>query len=166
LPADALAADVALTVEADLTVRVPSGADLSVHGLLRRAGELVDTSGRGLAYGLTAASVRDAFDGGLTGPDLLAWLAAHADGPLPAVARRTLEGWWARYGTLRLYDEVTLLELGDDLLVRELQATTSLDKSLLCTFSPRVVAVDPAAADALVAELTRLGHTPRVVEGA
>jgi hypothetical protein len=143
---------------------VPPGADLAVHGLLSRAGEVVEASGRGLAYRLTAAGVRDAFDDGWTGPDLLAWLAERADGPLPAAARQTLEGWWAHYGTLRLYDEVTLIELGDDLLLRELQATTSLDRALLYTFSPRVIAVDPAAADGLVAELTRQGHTPRVVE--
>jgi hypothetical protein len=164
LPADALAADAALAVDADLTVHVPPGADLAVHSLLGRTGEVVQASGPGLAYRLTATGVRDAFDGGWTGPDLLAWLAERAAGPLPAAARQRLEGWWAHYGTLRLYDEITLIELGDDLLLRELQATTSLDKALLYTFSPRVIAVDPAAADALVAELTRQGHTPRVVE--
>src|SRR5207237_9245993 len=94
LPADALAAEAALAVDADLTVHVPPGADLAVHSLLGRAGEGVEASGPGLAYRLTAAGVRDAFDGGWTGPDLLAWLAERAAGRLPAGARRTFEGWW------------------------------------------------------------------------
>jgi hypothetical protein len=65
---------------------------------------------------------------------------------------------------VRLYDELAVIELNDDLLLAELLAATSLDASLIHTFSPRLVAIDAAKADALVAELTRRGYAPRVVE--
>jgi len=61
---------------------------------------------------------------------------------------------------------VTLIELGDDLLLRELLAASSLREAVLHTFSPRLVAIDSARVDELVEELTRLGYTPRMVDEA
>jgi hypothetical protein len=78
--------------------------------------------------------------------------------------RNVLEGWWTGYGNVRLYDDLTLLDLGDDILLRELRATTSLEDAMVDTFTPRLVAVDGARVEALIAELRSLGHTPRVVE--
>ncbi|MDQ2741959.1 MAG: hypothetical protein M3Z66_06630, partial [Chloroflexota bacterium] len=97
---------------------------------------------------------------------LMALLGERAGGTLPEAVQAILERWWESYGAIRLYDEVTLVELGDDLLLRELLAASSLRDSVLHTFSPRLVAIDSARVDELVEELTRLGYTPRVVEEA
>jgi hypothetical protein len=104
------------------------------------------------------------FDTGTSGPEFVALLSARAGGRLPRVVRATLDRWWQGYGALRLYDDLTVIELGEDILLPELLATTSLPAALLHTFSPRVVAIDPSLADALVAELTARGYAPRVVE--
>lgn len=159
-----------LTVETDpegagLIVVVPAQAsDGMIHTLLARIGELVQASPRGLRYRLMPERVQEVFDEGTTGPDLIRLLAS-AGGTLPEQVGAALAEWWAGYGTIRLYDELALVELDDDLLLRELLVTSSLGGMLVYTCSPRVVAIDPARVDELLAELTRLGHTPRLVEG-
>lgn len=155
-----------LVVGNDLTVLVPPGAAAAeTHAWLARLGELVEATGAGLRYRLTAERAQTAFDDGLTGPEVVDFLAAGSRGPLPAATRTTLDRWWAGYGRARLYDELCLVELGDDFLLPELLASTPLPGWLVHTFSPRLIAVEPAAVDELVAALARLGHAPRVVEG-
>jgi hypothetical protein len=152
-------------IDADLTVLVPAGtADVSIHGRLARAGELVEASAAGLRYRLTAARMQDLFESGMTGPEFARFLTELSGRPVPPEARQTLDGWWSGYGAIRLYDELALLELGDDLLQRELSAATSLGTAIVHVFSPRLIAVDPARVDGLVAELTSRGYAPRVVE--
>jgi hypothetical protein len=159
-----------LTVEMDRragvpVVTVPAGSsDIGDRSLLARVGRLVEASPGGLRYQLLPAHLQIAFDDGLQGPDLIQALTAQAGGTLPQEVRTTLERWWNDFGTVRLYDELALIELSDDILLRELLATTSLDRALIQSFSARVIAVDPSMVDALVAELTRAGHTPRVIE--
>lgn len=154
-----------IVVDADLSVLVPAGTvDAAVHGLLARAGDLVAASGEGLRYRLTPAGLQALFDAGTTGPEFVRFLAERAGGALPAAVRSTIDRWWSDYGTVRLYDELAVIELNDDVLLTELLAATSLDASLVHTFSPRLIAVDSAKADDLVAELTSRGYAPRVVE--
>lgn len=154
-----------VAVADDLTVRVPPGAaDPALHALLARVGELVGVGAEGLAYRLTAERVHEAFETGLDGPALLGALRTAAGGKLPAAARRRLEAWWTGYGSVRLYDGLTLVELGEDTLLPELRAAAGLDAAILYQFSPRLIAVAPAETDALLARLARHGYTPRVVE--
>lgn len=149
------------------SILVPAGsADTSVHVILAALGELVSISPAGLHYRITADRVRSQFDAGLGLDDLVQGLARYTNGSLPASLLAPLERWWAGYGTIRLYDDITLIELADDLLLPELLATSRLESALIHTLSPRLIAVDPAQVESLVAELTRLGHTPRVLEGA
>jgi hypothetical protein len=168
----ALSRDGQLTVEMDRrtglpVVTVPSGSSDGVdRTLLARVGQMIEASPHGLRYQLLPARLQYAFDDGLQGPDLIEALAIQSGGKLPADVRSTLERWWNDYGSVRLYDELTLIELSDDILLRELLATTSLDRALIHSFSSRLIAVDPSMVDALMAELTRQGHTPRVIEDA
>jgi hypothetical protein len=146
-------------------VVVPAGtADVDVYTWLARLGELTGASIEGLRYRLTPERVQMAFDDGLTGPALTQFLDERVDGSLPEDVQTVIERWWQGYGRVRLYDDLTLIELGDDVLLRELAATTSLSSALVHTFSPRIIAVDPARVDAFIEELTRSGHTPRVVQ--
>ncbi len=144
----------------------PNTLDSGIHSMLAAIGTMAGASPQGLRYRLTAQGVQRAFDGGASGPQLMALLGERAGGTLPEAVQAILERWWESYGAIRLYDEVTLVELGDDLLLRELLAASSLREAVLQTFSPRLVAIDSARVDELVEELTRLGYTPRVVEEA
>ncbi|HEU5422940.1 MAG TPA: helicase-associated domain-containing protein, partial [Nitrolancea sp.] len=154
-----------LVVGDDLTVLIPiDHPDSEIHGLLAQAGELVEASPGGLRYRLTSERVQALFDQGVSGPEMLRVLDEHG-ATLPQAARAQLDGWWDAYGRVRLYDELTVIELADDRLLPELLAGTSLGEKLIYTFSPRLIAIDASAAGELVAELTRLGHAPRLVEG-
>jgi hypothetical protein len=158
-------APAAILVRDDLTVLVLArSTDVAIHGQLARAGDLIEASGEGLRYRLTSAGMQTVFDSGVTGPEFTKFLSTRASKKLPAAVTKTIDEWWSGYGAIRLYDELTLIEFGDDVLLSELLAATSLDASLLHTFSPRLVAVEPARADDLVAELTARGYAPRVVE--
>jgi hypothetical protein len=155
----------ALIVRPDLTVLVPAGtSDVAAHSILARAGTIAEVSAAGLRYQLTAERVHALFDTGTTGPELIQFLADHADSPLPDSVRAVVDGWWASYGSIHLYDDLTLVELGDDFLLPELLATTTLRTALVHVFSPRLIAIDPSAVDRIIAEMTRLGHAPRVID--
>lgn len=136
------------------------------YNVLADLGRLSSATPHGLVYRLPRESVQSAFAGGLTGPVLLEVLTKVAGGALPDDVRQVIEHWWQAFGRVRLYDDMTLIELGDDLLGRELQATSSLAQRQIHAFSPRLIAVDPADVEGLVTELTRLGYMPRVVEEA
>lgn len=155
-----------LRVDDDLTVLVSAAmADRSVYSLLAALGELVGASPDGLRFRLRPESIQRHFDAGNSGPDLLHFLEARVLAPLPGAARAKIEAWWSSFGRVRLYDDVTLLELADDYLLPELLASTSLSSAVICTLSPRVVAVDPKSVGRLIDELTRAGHPPGVSEG-
>ncbi len=150
-----------------VTVTVPAGSpDPAVHTVLRTIGDLQQVSSAGLRYRMSAERLQAVFEDGFTGHDIINTLANCAGGVLPDAVRQTIDDWWKAYGTIRLYDDVTLIELGDDVLLRELRATTSLERTLVHVFSPRLIAVEGAMAEDLLAEIKRLGHTPRLVESA
>jgi hypothetical protein len=151
----------------DASVLVSSGtADASVHSLLARVGELAGGSAEGLRYTLTAERVQAAFDNGLSGPELVRFLEERSSKRVPRRVRSRIERWWASYGSVRLYDELSLVELSQEILPAEvLAAVPALRKHLVYAISPRLLAVEPTAADAVVAELVRLGYAPRIVEG-
>ena len=61
-----------------------------------------------------------------------------------------------------IYDDMTLIEFGDDFCLPELLAATSLSQILLTTFTPRLVAVRTDKAADYLAELQSRGYTPRM----
>ncbi|HEY2593594.1 MAG TPA: helicase-associated domain-containing protein, partial [Chloroflexota bacterium] len=161
------ASTAAIDVSSDGSVRVPAGTtSADVHRVLADVGEFVGGSADGLRYRLSAERVQLAFDDGLTGPDLLNFLEDRASKPVPGRLRATIERWWARYNSVRLYDELSLVELSDEVLPEEiLAAVPAVRQHLVYAISPRLLAVEPAAADTVVAELARLGYAPRVEHG-
>lgn len=155
-----------LAVDADFTVHVPAGApDGGIYSLLAQAAELVGFSPDGLRYRLSGERVRALFDDGMSGLDLLRYLERRSAAPLPERVRQAVQRWWTGYGRVRLYDDLTLLELADDYLLPELLRTTKLADVLIHTFSPRLIAVEPEGVDRLIADLTRAGHPPGLFEG-
>jgi hypothetical protein len=137
-----------------------------VHSLLTRVGELVSGSAEGLQYQMTAERVQTAFDDGLSGPELLHFLEERSSKRVPRQVHSRIERWWANYGSVRLYDELSLVELSEEILPAEvLAAVPALRRHLVYAIAPCLLAVEPTAAEAVVAELVRLGYAPRVLEG-
>jgi Helicase conserved C-terminal domain/SWIM zinc finger len=148
-------------------ILVPAGyPDTQLHILLTEIADLADISPDGLRYRLMRQRAQEAFERGVTGPGLLRILADRAGGSVPENVRVVLDAWWKSYGNVRLYDDLTLIEFDDDILLRELLATSSLRGALVDVITPRLVSVEPAAVRSLLGEMERLGYTPRVMEDA
>jgi hypothetical protein len=65
---------------------------------------------------------------------------------------------------VKLHRRVCLIQTEDALLAEELLAGKKLSQDLAGRLTDRVLLVRPGRVDAVVAELQRMGHTPRVVE--
>lgn len=77
---------------------------------------------------------------------------------------RQLEQRLANYGRVRLYTDVTLVEVADTLTLRELAATTSIEQQVIRFLTPTTLLVKKQAAPLLVDELKRRGQVPLLHE--
>ncbi len=81
-----------------------------------------------------------------------------------------LERWAANYGRVRLYTDATLLEVADAMVMRELNATTSLQEQVVQTINPNnsvhsmQLLLKKRGAEQLTEELKRRGQTPLLHE--
>ena len=64
-----------------------------------------------------------------------------------------------------LHANVALVEVQDPFLMAELRADPRLAPLLVAQLSDRVAVVVPGEDEALLRQLLKSGHTPRVVEG-
>ena len=100
--------------------------------------------------GMDAAAVGDAF--------------AAAGFPLPPAVQETLQTWQGRAGRYQLYEQMTVVEFGEDVLPEELRAISRLTSAEFYQAAPHcLIFPDPQAAPALVEELRRRGYTPQVL---
>jgi hypothetical protein len=64
---------------------------------------------------------------------------------------------------VKLHRRVCLVQTEDAVLAEELLAHRKLGQDIVGRLSDRVLLIRPGRADAVVAELQRLGHTPQVL---
>lgn len=89
---------------------------------------------------------------------------AAAGFPLPPPVVETLQTWQRRAGRYQLYEQMTVVEFGEDVLPEELRAISRLSSAEFYQPGPRcLIFPDPQAAPALVEELRRRGYTPQVL---
>jgi hypothetical protein len=142
-----------------VTLRVPPAPDRAVFiGAIRQAAE------RGTApftYTFTPASIERALTNGVSMDDLGAQfkqmkvtLPRHISEQFKLIARR--------FGRIRVYQSLTVLELADDFAARELAASTSLLQKVIYQISSRAFVLPDDAVDALIEEMQAKGYTPRV----
>jgi hypothetical protein len=111
----------------------------------------------------TLVGVGRAFEDGWTAERILSTLAEEAGRPVPPALADLLQKWWKNYGSVQIYQDVALMEFGDDYALGELLGGTSLSRYLLYRFSPRLIAIRPEGAQALRDELVKKGYTPKTV---
>ncbi len=122
-----------------------------------------EISGQGrIRYRPNARGASRAFEAGWTAVGLIALFENAARKPLPHNLSSTLQDWQKNFGDPHFYEQVALLELGDDYVLNELLANTSLAKYLLYRFSPRLVALLPEGVEPLREELVYKGYTPKI----
>jgi hypothetical protein len=141
------------------TLRVPPAPDRAAFiGAVRLAAERGDAP---FTYMFTPASIERALQNGISMDDIGAQfklmkvtLPRHISEQFKLIARR--------FGRIRVYQSLTVLELADDFAARELAASTSLMQKVIYQLSPRAFVLPDEAVDALIEELQAQGYTPRV----
>ncbi len=130
--------------------------------LLSLFGEARLSSHSAIAYQVSAAGAANAFSAGWSHDQVVAILQEAAGASLPAELSNSLQKWWRDYGSLHIYEDIALIQLGDDHALNELLASTSLSRYLLYRFNPRLVAVRPEGIDLLREEMVKKGYTPKI----
>jgi len=133
--------------------------------LIEDFAEVAGVQSAQLRYRPTARSLGDAFSRGLHPGDLLQALHQHASAgePLTSMLER-LEQRIASYGRVRLYTGVTLLEVADTSVMRELDAITPLEEQVVRVIHPTALILKKHGAERIVQDLKRRGHTPLLHE--
>lgn len=133
--------------------------------LLDRFAQAAGVRKNRLRYRLTPAALGAVMSNG-TSPEALLTalqqLGERGEQSSQAITRiiDQLERWIASYGRIRLYTGVALVEVADNIVMRELQATTSLEEQILHSIHPTLHILKKAGAERLVDELKRRSQAP------
>jgi len=130
--------------------------------LLGRLGRIKSTTHGQYLFELDAQSVHGAFTQSTLEDIISDWERLVPD-PMPLPLRERLTGYWEQFGQIRLYEGLALLEVADELTMREIEATTSLGTYLVARISPLIVAIPDEDCDTLLAELAARGY-PHVID--
>jgi len=122
-----------------------------------------------LCYRLTPLALADALGRGQDSSLLLALLRERA-GAQPEMAsalEQLLEQigrWIASYGRVRLYTGVSLLQIADAAVMRELAITTSVEQHIVQSLTPTLMILKNQGAERLNEEIKRRGQSPLLHE--
>jgi len=122
-----------------------------------------------LCYRLAPKSLAEALGRGQKSGNLLEFLGHIAqdeeksDSPLQRLLAQ-LERWIASYGRVRLYTGVSLMEVADNLVMRELSATTSVEEQIVESITPTLMILKRQGAERIVEDLKRRGQSPLLHE--
>lgn len=161
--AELITAQPSLSVdEATRTIVVhPASVPPQAHTLLGRVARLESTLPGYFVYRLDAHVTHATFEHGETLADLRAAWEHVMPVPMPAMVDKAISEWWSHYGQVRLYEGLALIELEDDVTLRELEASTSIGAHIVARLSPRLVLVRDGDVDVLLQELSARGLTPK-----
>ncbi len=157
MPADAAP----VTVRGTRIAVCPAAVSAQAHGLLERIARLEEAGAGRFEYELDALTTYRAFEAGATLGEIEDGWRQLLSVAMPEAIHAQLERWWAAYGRVRIYQDLTVVELADDYALAEMKAVTSLAQHIVAEISPRLVIVDEAAVSTLVAELEKAGYTPK-----
>jgi len=122
-----------------------------------------------LCYRIAPKSLVEALGRGQKPGNLLEFLGHIAqdeeksDSPLQRLLAQ-LERWIASYGRVRLYTGVSLMEVADNLVMRELSATTSVEEQIVESITPTLMILKRQGAERIVEDLKRRGQSPLLHE--
>jgi hypothetical protein len=148
------------TPDGGLLLRIEAASG-SLIGLAMLLGSVNASRDGGVMIRPTLNGTGRAFESGWTAERILDLLETEAGSPAPAALAEPLRRWWQNFGSVQIYQDVALMEFGDDYALGELLAGTSLSRYLLYRFSPRLIAIRPEGAEALRDELVKKGYTPK-----
>lgn len=151
----------AITVQDTTIIVDPTAVSAQTHNYLDGIAILAEAATDRFVYQLHAAAVHQAFEDGQTLDQLITGWEKWLPIPMPGAIHHQLTAWWQAYGQVRLYENVTVIEFGDEYALAEMKAATSLEKHLIAEISPSLVIISAKAIDTLVSELEKAGYTPK-----
>ncbi len=128
--------------------------------------EVAGVSGESLCYKLAPKSLANALGRGQQPGDLLGLLREIAEEHDSRLAQllTQLERWTASYGRVRFYSGVSLLEVADNVVMRELAATTSVEEQVVQSITPTLMVLKKQDIERIVEDLKRRGQGPLLHE--
>ncbi len=147
-----------------------SAAAWPLIDLLEKFTECAGMHDNRLCYRLTPASLTTALRNGRQPVHMLQVLqrfARHetqaASGPLHRLLAQ-IERWLGSYGHVRMYTGISLLEVADAQVMRELVATTSVEEQLVQAITPTRMILKKQGTERMIEELKRRGRVPLLHE--
>jgi len=142
----------------------PSAISAQAHSLLDRIARLEVTSPERFTYRLDPQATHESFESDATLAEIIKEWEELLPLAIPETIQTKLSEWWAAYGQVRIYENVTLIEFGDDYALAEMKAVTSLENYLVAEISPRLVLISKDALNLLTTELEKAGYTPKITD--
>jgi hypothetical protein len=131
--------------------------------LLRRIAVETARDRETTTFSLAPDAFRGSLAAGLSAESITADFAATGF-PLPAATAVRLHDWQAKAGRHQLYDNLAVIEFGEDMHPSEVSAIVALAAGVLYPVAPRcLVALNLEAVPVLVEDLRRRGYTPQVL---
>lgn len=157
-----------LTVSADGQVLIPcSHLNWPLIACVEDFAVSVGVRQEQLNYSLNAQSLGNAISQGHDPRTLLALLsqaARESENPELDQLLSSLERRIANYGRVRLYTDVSLVQVADNSVMQQLDAITSLDEQVICAVHPTLLILKQQGVERLLEELKRRGQTPLLHE--
>ncbi|MFC1433029.1 helicase-associated domain-containing protein [Streptacidiphilus sp. N1-3] len=144
--------------QADLTAIASGAPSAELAELLGSAADR-ESEGHAVVWRFSAASVRRALDGGLSGEDLLAGLREVAEGTLPQPLEYLVRDTGRTHGRVRVVRSACCVRSDDEALVLELSKSRMLAKVGLRRIAPTVLISTHSPAATLEA-LRAAGYAP------
>ncbi|MCP4544367.1 MAG: hypothetical protein GY832_45225 [Chloroflexi bacterium] len=139
----------------------PSAIPAEAHNLLNKIARLETATAERFTYQLDSQVVYETFEAGAALSELLDNWEHLLPIPMPDAIRDQLTSWWTNYGQVRIYENLTVIEFGDDYALTEMRAVTPLDEFLVAEISPRLVIVREESVAPLTEMLEKAGYTPK-----
>jgi hypothetical protein len=131
--------------------------------LLRRVAAETARSRETTTFTLAPDAFRGSLAAGLSAEAITGDFAATGF-PLPAATVARLRDWQGKAGRHQIYDNLAVIECGEDMHPSEVSTIVALAAGALYPVAPRcLVALNPEAVPALVDDLRRRGYTPQVL---
>jgi len=163
-PAEPLPADALLFGPGDTLQLRNLWQASELRSLLRRVAIETARDRTATSYRLDPNAFRKSLQEGRSAAQVIGDFSAAAF-PLPSSMQNTLRQWQANAGRHQIYDDLAVIEFGDDFVLAELQASTSLARTNVYPVSPRCLLVlQPQIIPSLLEELRRKGYTPQMIE--
>ena len=134
--------------------------------LIEEFAEVAGVSGERLCYRLAPKTLAEALGRGQRPGNLLRLLrqiAPENDTHLAQLLTQ-LERWTASYGRVRFYTGVSLMEVADSVVMRELAATTSVEEQIVQSITPTLMILKKQGAERIIDDLKRRGQGPLLHE--